>query len=211
MSSPQPKPAGKPRSIRPLILLALVCLAPLVFALLAYYVPSLGLRPAENTNYGAILEPQRPMPDSSKLQLTTLEGEPFDLKSLQGKWLLISADQSACPESCARKLFILRNSHASQGKNVDRLKRIWFITDDGKVPENVLDAYQGNVFLRADPAQLAEFLAPGAGAAEHDAALRAPMWIIDPLGNLMLEFPADADPFKVRKDISKLLFSSRVG
>ena len=168
MSSSHSNPSGKPRSIRPLILLALVCLAPLIFALLAYYVPGLGLRPAENTNYGTILQPQRPVPAASQLKLTTLDGEPFDLQSLQGKWLLISADQAACPESCARKLFILRNSHASQGKNVERLKRIWFITDDAAVPEKVLKAYQGNLFLRVDPAQLAEFLAPGTPADQQE-------------------------------------------
>ena len=211
MSSSRPNPSGKPRSIRPLIVLALACLAPLIFALLAYYVPALGLRPTENTNYGAILQPQRPVPAASQLKLTTLDGEPFDLRSLRGKWLLISADQAACPEACARKLFILRNSHASQGKNVERIKRVWFITDDAAVPENVLEAYRGNLFLRADPAQLADFLAPGAPADKRDAALQAPMWIIDPLGNLMLEFPPEADPIKVRKDISKLLFSSRIG
>ncbi len=211
MPSSRPNPSGKPRSIRPLIVLALACLAPLIFALLAYYVPALGLRPTENTNYGAILQPQRPVPAASQLKLTTLDGEPFDLQSLRGQWLLVSADQASCPEACARKLFILRNSHASQGKNVERIKRVWFITDDAVVPENVLEAYRGNLFLRADPAQLAEFLAPGTPADKQDAALQAPMWIIDPLGNLMLEFPPDADPIKVRKDLSKLLFSSRIG
>jgi hypothetical protein len=37
------------------------------------------------------------------------------------------------------------------------------------------------------------------------------MWIIDPLGNLMMQFPADADPISVRDDISKLIRNSRIG
>ena len=202
---------AKPRSIKPLILLGLVCLAPVILALLAYYMPGLGLRPTENTNYGTILSPQRPVPAPDQLKLTTLDGKPFDLQSLRGKWLLVSADASACPKACARKLFILRNSHASQGKNVERLKRISFVIDDGTIPDAVLEAYEGNVFLRADPSQLAAFLTPDTPSEQQDAALKAPMWIIDPLGNLMLQFPADADPIKVRKDIAKLLFSSRIG
>ncbi|XOT98796.1 hypothetical protein ACMTAU_23355, partial [Alcaligenes pakistanensis] len=60
------------------------------------------------------------------------QGEAFDLQSLRGRWVLLSADESACPESCVRKLFILRNSHASQGKNVERLARVWFVTDQGQ-------------------------------------------------------------------------------
>jgi len=196
------------RSIRPLIWLILVCLAPLLFALLAYYVPALGLRPMQQTNYGTLIEPQRPIPDVSALQLRTLDGQAFDLRTLRGKWLLLTADQAACPPGCARKLFILRNSHASQGKNVDRLQRVWLILDDAPVPQTVRDAYVGTVFLRADPAQAAAFLTP---QATSQALLTAAMWIIDPLGNLMLQFPPDADPIGVRKDIVKLLFSSRVG
>nr|WP_245801294.1 hypothetical protein [Pollutimonas bauzanensis] len=186
-------------------------MAPLVFALLAYYVPALGLRPQEASNYGTLINPQRPMPDAAALPLATLDGKPFDLNSLQGKWLLVSADEGACPEACVKKLFVLRNSHASQGKNVERLARVWFVTDDAPVPGQILEAYVGTNMLRADPEKLAAYLAPNASPAQREAALKAPMWIIDPLGNLMLEFPADADPISVRNDISKLIRNSRIG
>ncbi|NYT45348.1 hypothetical protein H0A64_10990 [Alcaligenaceae bacterium] len=195
----------------PLYLIVLVCFAPVVFALLAYYVPSLGLRPQEMTNYGTLVEPQRPMPEASALPLTTRDGKPFDLSSLKGQWLLVTADSGACDEACVKKLFILRNSHASQGKNVERLARVWFLTDDEPIPEQILEAYRGYNMLRADPEQLAAFLVPKAGPAERQAALTAPMWVIDPLGNLMMEFPADADPISVRDDIRKLLKASRIG
>ncbi|RTZ45441.1 hypothetical protein EKL30_05225 [Candidimonas sp. SYP-B2681] len=214
MVSPTPVTPKKPspsRSRTPLFLILAVCLAPLIFALLAYYVPALGLRPQEATNYGTLIQPQRAMPDTAALPLATLDGKPFDLNSLHGKWLLVSADEAACPESCVKKLFILRNSHASQGKNVERLARVWFVTDNGEVPPVILDAYQGTHILRANPEQLAAYLAPNATAAEREAALKAPMWIIDPLGNLMMEFPADADPISVRNDISKLIRNSRIG
>lgn len=206
-----PSPAPRPRTAWPLFLIVIICLAPVVFALLAYYVPSLGLRPQETSNYGSLVQPQRPIPNPATLPLSTLGGKPFDLASLHGKWLLVSADEAACPESCVKKLFILRNSHASQGKNVERLARVWFVTDNGTVPAQIMEAYKGTNMLRADPAKLVQFLAPDATAAERDAALRAPMWIIDPLGNLMMEFPKDADPIQVRDDIRKLIRNSRIG
>jgi len=198
------------RSIRPLVLLVLVCLAPLLFALLAYYVPALDLRPVQQTNYGTLVQPQRPIPAATDLRLRTLDGQAFDLRTLRGKWLLLAADQALCPPDCARKLFILRNSHASQGKNVDRIQRVWLILDDAPVPDAVRSAYAGTVFLRADPVQAAAFLTPEVETTNAHV-LTDSMWIIDPLGNLMLQFPPDADPVKVRKDIAKLLFSSRVG
>lgn len=201
---------AKPRSIQPLIWIVVVCLAPIIFAVSAYYVPGLGLRPDEASNYGQLLDPQRPIPSAQTLGLKTEDGEPFDLASLKGKWVLATADEGACPESCVTKLFILRNSHASQGKNVERLVRIWFVTDDAPISEQIHEAYQGTIIVRADPEKLASFLTPNRDTSAADA-LAAPMWIIDPLGNLMLEFPENADPVSVRKDISKLIYNSRIG
>lgn len=206
-----PAPRQKPRSVTPLVLILIISLAPVVFALLAYYVPSLGLRPSGTDNYGTLIDPQRPMPDAQELPLASLDGTPFDLQSLHGQWLLISADDAACPESCVRKLFILRNSHASQGKEVERLSRVWFVLDDGDIDPQILDAYKGTHMLRAQPDQLAEFLAPDAPSGDVSAALKGPMWIVDPLGNLMMAFPPDADPLEVRDDIRKLLRNSRIG
>ncbi|HBI82182.1 MAG TPA: hypothetical protein DDY24_00525 [Alcaligenaceae bacterium] len=205
-----PKMTNKPRSRTPLVLIFLMSLAPVIGAVLMYFNPD--WRPDGSAAYGQFIEPQRPMPSANDLKLTTLDGQPFDLNTLKGKWLLATADGGACPDSCARKLFILRNSHASQGKNVERLMRIWFITDDAQIPEKVLDAYKGTVMVRVNPDQLRKFLTTHAGPeVSAGQALADPMWIIDPLGNLIMDYPANAIPEKVRKDISKLVYNSRVG
>lgn len=233
MAHVNPLAPAKKRSLVPLILVFLCTLAPIVAAFVVYYNPQWW--PEGSSNYGTLVEPQRPMPSAEALQLTTLEGEPFDLQSLKGKWLLLSVGEAACPESCARKLFITRNSHASQGKNVDRLARVWFITDEGEIPAKVLEAYRGTIMVRAQPEQLARFLlgsdvatasasssgnpsdssiSPSAEATANSSAsgdLLGPIWVIDPLGNLMLQFPPQADGVKVRKDISKLIYNSRIG
>ncbi len=201
---------SKPRSKTPLVLIFLLSLAPVLAAVLVYFNPQ--WRPEGSVNYGQLVEPQRPMPVAADLQLTTLDGKPFDLNSLKGKWLLVAADGAACPDSCARKLFILRNSHASQGKNVERLARVWFITDDAPVPEKVLEAYKGTTMVRVKPEQLQKYLTTmGVKAPTASEALAEPMWIIDPNGNLILQYPTDAEPEKVRKDISKLVYNSRIG
>lgn len=204
---PTNKPAVK-RSLTPMVLVFLCSLAPIVAAFVVYMNPQWW--PSDSSNYGTLLTPQRPMPAASELRLTTLDGKPFDLESLKGKWLLVAADGAACPESCARKLFITRNSHASQGKNVDRLARVWFITDDAVVPDKVLEAYKGTVMVRVDPDQLARFLLARDTAAGQPG-LQDPIWVIDPLGNLMMQYPAEADGVRVRKDISKLVYNSRIG
>jgi hypothetical protein len=106
-------------------------------------------------------------------------------------------------------LFVLRNSHASQGKAVDRLERVWFITDDAPAAPVVEEAYAGTHVLRADPARLADWLAPG--AADPAAELARGLWIVDPLGHLMMRFPDAQQPEAVRDDIRALLKNSRIG
>lgn len=199
----------KPRSLTPLVMVLLLSLAPVLGAVLVYFNPE--WHPSGSVNYGALVEPQRPMPAAQALELKTLDGKPFDLQSLKGKWLLATADGAACPESCAKKLFILRNSHASQGKNVERVNRIWFITDDAVVPDNVLEAYKGTIMVRAKPEQLANFLTTQGIGPDGKPALQDPMWIIDPLGNLILQYPVDAEPLRFRKDLSRLIYNSRIG
>lgn len=200
---------AKPRSIRPLVLVLLISIAPVIAAFVVYFNPS--LQPGGSTNYGTLVQPQRPLPSNEQLTVTTLDGQPFDLNELRGQWLLVAADQGACPESCAKKLFILRNTHAMTGKNVKRVKRVWFVTDDAPVPDKVLDAYAGTVMLRAKPEQLDAFLAGQALTAGNQSGLLEPIWIIDPLGNLMMQYPKDPDPLKVRKDLGKLLHNSQIG
>ena len=196
----------RPRSRTPLVLIVLLSLAPVLAAVLAYFNPD--WRPEGSVAYGTLIEPQRPIPPSAALQATTLDGKPFDVATLKGKWLLIAADSGDCQDACARKLFILRNSHASQGKNVERLARVWFITDDAPVPEKVLEAYKGTIMLRVQPEQLKMFLLSESATAK---ALAEPMWIIDPHANLILQYPPNAEPEKVRKDITKLVYNSRIG
>lgn len=210
MSNPSAQPAVEPtsppvvarrRSLTPVVLVLFVCLAPVLVAVALYLNPS--WVPEESTNYGTLLEPQRPVPPSGQLALTDLAGQARDLRDERGQWLLLTVDGAACPESCARKLFMMRQNHASTGKNVVRIERVWLITDDAPVPEVVQDAYRGTLMLRADPDQVRRFT-----GSEHP---ENHIWIIDPLNNLMMRFPEDPDPIQMRRDLGRLLFASQVG
>jgi len=194
------------RSALPLWGVLLVCGAPV---LLAAYLYFFNLVPVGVTNYGELVEPQRDVPPAHALVLRDLEGEPFDLQSLYGKWVMISADSGDCGDDCAKKLFIKRQTHASTGKQINRINRVWLILDDEPVPTLVIRAYEGMLMLRANRQQVEDFLALPAGAAAED--LNKHIWVVDPRGHLMMRFPADPDPIKLRKDIGRLLHNSRIG
>lgn len=195
------------RPLWPLYAILLITIAPLAFALIAYYFPDSGLRPQMRTHYGRLIQPQRPIPE--QLTFRDINGDVFDLRQLLGHWLLINAGPGACPEDCVRGLYVLRNSHASQGKNVDRVQRIFLVTDDAPVSDVLEQAYKGTLVLRADADALASWLVPD--SADPPASLREGLWFVDPLGNLMIQFPDAGKPEAVRDDLRTLLKNSRIG
>lgn len=177
-----------------------ICAAPLVGSYLAYYV----VKPSGRTNYGAILDPRvYPMP---ALGSTTLDGKPRSLDAYKGKWIMLQADGADCPDKCKRKLFEMRQLRLMQGKEMERIERVWLITDERPLETLLMREYDGTRMLRVKPEALKAWLPvePGTAISDH-------IYMIDPLGNLMMRFPKDADPSKVKKDIDKLLKASSIG
>jgi hypothetical protein len=178
----------------------LVCAAPLIISYLTYYV----IKPQGRTNYGEILDPRAyPMP---QLATRGLDGKPEALQAYQGKWIMLAADDAACGESCQKKLYYMRQLRMTQGKEMERIERVWLITDEQPLETLIMREYDGTHLLRAKREELQAWLpaAPGATIADH-------IYLIDPLGNLMMRFPKDADPNRIKKDLSKLLRASSIG
>lgn len=177
-----------------------VCASPLIGSYLAYYV----VKPGGRTNYGDILDPrQYPMPS---LGSTALDGKPTGLDAYKGKWIMLQVDSGACDKPCRTKLFEMRQLRLTQGKEMDRIERVWLITDDQPLDTVLMREYDGTRMLRAAPAPLQKWLPvdPGTKVSDH-------LYMIDPRGNLMMRFPKDADPNKIKKDLGKLLRASSIG
>jgi hypothetical protein len=184
-----------------LLLIALICAAPVIGSYFAYYV----IKPTGGTtSYGALVEPQRPIPDS--LVVTDESGKPVKLASLRGRWLLVSVDSSACDKACATKLYFMRQVRATQGPERDRVLEVWLRTDSSSVSGVIQKAYPDTKKLIADPAALAAWLPVDAGTTLTDH-----IFVVDPNGNLMMRFPKDPNPSKIKGDITKLLKWSSIG
>ncbi|TAK92369.1 MAG: cytochrome C oxidase subunit I [Burkholderiaceae bacterium] len=186
-----------------LLLVFLICAAPVIAALLAYYVwPPQG----GQTNYGTLIEPQRPVPDAGVLRLTHLDGRSFDLHALRGRWVMLYASPADCDQRCKDTLFAMRQIRLMNGKERDRIERVWLMLDEVPVSTELIREYDGMWMLRASVEELQKFLPLPAAP---DAALPDHVWLIDPLGNLMMRFPKDADPKRMHKDLAKLLYTTK--
>ena len=177
-----------------------VCAAPLIASYLTYYV----IKPQGRTNYGVILDPR--LYSIPVMVGTSLDGKSTSLNTYKGKWIMLQVDGAECLERCKTKLLQMRQLRLMQGKERDRIERVWFITDKNKVDASFLREYEGTHTLRVDPESIKKWL-----PAEIETTIEDHIFMIDPLGNLMMRFPKNADPSKVKKDITKLLKASSIG
>lgn len=177
-----------------------VCAAPMIASYLTYYV----IKPQSRTNYGTLIDPRAyPIP---RLDTATLEGKPITLEAYKGKWIMLHVDESACQEACKQKMYYMRQLRVAQGKDMDRVERVWLITDNQPLETMIMREYDGTRMLRAKPELIKAWL-----PVEQDTSVSDHIYMIDPLGNLMMRFPKNADPNKIKKDIGRLLKASRIG
>ena len=163
------------------MLVAAVCAAPVVLGTLVYLSGWSVGRPG---NYGELLPPR------------VVAGAP--LEGLRGKWVLVTFDAAACDAYCEKKLYFMRQARRAQGKEMERLERLWVLTDGGTPRADLLAAIEGTRIGRLSSESF-----PGTPS-DH-------IYVVDPLGNLMMRFPRDPDPSRIIKDLQRLLKLSRFG
>src|SRR5215510_3309933 len=129
------------RSRAALWLVVALAVAPVVASYLLYYF----WPPSRTVNYGELIEP-RPLPD---VPLALADGSPFRLSQLKGKWILVSVDSGRCDAGCDRKLLFMRQLRLTQGKEMERVERVWLIADDAALRAEAVAAYAGTWLVRA--------------------------------------------------------------
>jgi hypothetical protein len=186
VSGPPPADAAR-RGRAKLALIALAFAAPLALAWLAHRY---GWAPGATANYGELIAP-RPV-----------AGPP--LESLRGKWVLVSFDEPACDAYCERKLYVMRQVRRAQGAASGRIERLWVLTAPGEPRPELLAAIEGTRVAPAPEARFAEQFPRRGRISDH-------LFLVDPLGNLMMRYPRDADPGAMLKDLERLLKYSGSG
>jgi hypothetical protein len=186
-----------------LLMIVVVFLVPMVAAYL--YRPS-----GEAGNHGTLIEPPRPL---EEFRMTDLEGNPAGLDALKGKWTLLYVGAEACRKQCRTNLYNIERVRLTQGKNMDRVQSIYLspMSIEGRAVADTLVEYQGVKGFRIAGPEL-ESMAPGFEWGRSDRSGEPErVYVIDPLGNLMMFYPGDADPSGMKKDLQRLLKVSQIG
>lgn len=179
----------------------LACSLPVLVAYFVFYV----VRPQGEASFGELINPARAMPD---VQTTRMDGSPSPLQQLKKQWLLVRVDGGDCQQDCQRKLLVLRQFRLMLGKDMDRVDWVWLINDkapvDPKLAANL--AHDAATVLRIDAEAVSAWLPVPADKAGHDY-----YYVIDPMGNAMMRFPAKLDSAaaaKAKRDMEHVLKAS---
>ena len=182
-----------------MVLVWLICAAPVVGSYLTFYV----IRPESRASFGELIEPQRPLPD---LVARSMDGKPVNLTSLKGQWLLISVAGGACNSACEQHLYLQRQLRETLGREKDRVDWVWLVSDEIPVPSALQPALAGAKVISVPQFALEGWLSSDAGyqLADH-------LFVVDPMGNWMMRFPAGLDiqsAAKAKRDLDRLLRAS---
>jgi hypothetical protein len=179
-----------------MLLLLLVCASPVIASYFTYYV----IRPEGRRNYGELIDPQRPVPKISGMDL---KGQAVSLQQLKDQWLFISVADSTCDTQCETHLYLQRQLREGLGREKDRLDWVWLRTGPVELSDTLRRATESAVVLHMAEADIAQWLhpAPGGRLSDH-------LYVVDPLGNWMMRFPAQAEPPRVKRDLDRLLRAS---
>ena len=195
MSSSIPNAAQRSFRIN-LVLIFAVFAVPLVAAYLSFYV----WPPQGRLNYGELIEP-KVLPDAPLLDA---QGKDLPLSKLRGKWIMLTVDSADCGEPCHRKLYLMRQIRISMTKEMNRIERVMLSRGDAKLAADIAAKYPGMHVLSGATVGLLKSLSADVNVADY-------IFLIDPVGQVMMRYSKNPDATGIRRDLSRLLSVSQVG
>lgn len=184
----------KAHRIKLLILMSLL-LAPVVISYTLYFSD---YRPG-TVNYGELIE----MEGFEGISKNQLDNTIFRPRDFHGRWTMISVDSGICNEVCEQKLYKMRQVRLVQNKEMNRVDRLWLIDDDETINERLIETYDGTLFVNAESSEMLASLKPIESQRKH-------IYLVDPLGNVMMRFPENANPSLMVDDLKRLLHLSQM-
>jgi cytochrome oxidase Cu insertion factor (SCO1/SenC/PrrC family) len=166
-------------------------------------------RPGTTTNHGELIVPARPL---APFDMLDLDGARITQDYLRGKWTLVYIGAAACEAACRSNLYKMRQVRLALNEKIERVQRLWVLSDAPHTAPSpgLLSEHPGLAVAKPDTAELEHFMIQFNDTGDTPAGPNQ-IYLIDPLGNLMMQYPADADPKGLLKDLQRLLITSWVG
>ena len=188
------------RGRRTLLLVAALFLLPVALAFALYY--GIAWRPSGSSSKGELITPARPLATTA---LRQPDGTAAGSDALQGKWSIVYVGDGACDDDCRASLVYARQSRLALNNEMSRVQIVMLAS--AHCCQRDLEQYVPGIRL---------FDASGIDAAPllaqfPDQRRARSLFIVDPLGNLMMRHDAAETSKDLLTDLKKLLKLSHIG
>ena len=189
--------------------LAGLFLLPLLLAFYMYYATD--WRPVKRVNHGTLITPVRSLPAVHLHHVSMSDSDPASdpaapADDFRKKWTMVYIGAGNCDEPCRQALYVMRQTRLSLNNDMSRVERVFLTTGNCCAREFLAHEHPGLIVADATDAQgarlLHEFPADGRPYS---------LFIVDPLGNLMMSYDARQNPKGLLEDLKKLLRLSQIG
>jgi len=193
---------ARKRPTSAIFLLLAIFLVPMI---LSWILFSEHVTLGKSTNHGQLIAPPFPF--------STLNARDDLNQSAQTQiahhWVLMLLNTNVCDQNCQKLLYNIRQIHTATGKNMMRVQRVLLTLPNSHQTENQLhqlinSQYPGTIHFTIAPDQLQKSLA-------SYGATQGTIFIVDPLGNVMMTYHPGSNPSGIYKDIQRLLKVSQIG
>ncbi|MCW8963595.1 MAG: SCO family protein [Gammaproteobacteria bacterium] len=187
--------------IRMILVIAVFVVSPIGAWLFHSGVLEFEHTPGQGKNYGDLVHPARPL---DGFKLFDEQGNPVDREIFLGQWTMLEIANRQCVEDCKKNIYKMRQIRLALGKDAYRVQRMVLTEDMGAV-KGILSDNPGTLLFRIAESAM-PMLKSFPDFVEGDIpSVAGRIYIVDPLGNLMMKYPENADPSNVLKDLRQLL------
>ena len=165
-------------------------------------------RDASDASHGYLFSPARPLPDTELLDLLV----PDKKLKLHGKWSLVVIHEGECNETCFDSLYKVRQIRLATGKYAPRVQRLLLSNEPfrSSLDKQLLEQFNGQLFFNYQGLPQS-FIDNFHSEQATDGFANGELYLVDPLGNLMLRYSPGTEPAGIIKDLKRLLRYSRIG
>jgi len=185
---------------RTLLIVAAVFLLPVAAAFALYYGKI--WHPARSSSKGELITPARPLEVAG---LKRIDGTPAGPEVFADKWTLLYIGDGQCDEPCRTALVFGRQSRLALNNEMTRVQRVFLSTGHCCATDYFTAEQPGLIALDASAPEAARLLA------QFPASRSGSLFIVDPLGNLMMQHDASHTTKDLLSDLQKLLKLSHIG
>lgn len=190
-----------------IILIILIFVAPLAASWLLLNYTDIAKKRG-TTNHGELVIPPRPLPNIKLIDPLSETNKGY----LHGKWSMLYIAGNSCDQICIDNLYRMRQIRLATGKHYQRVQRVLLLeqANAGALAQIFRD-YSGQLLMSTGNINMDKFMDNFRFEQSEIPAEKHRIYLIDPLGNLMMRYSPDTNPSGIIKDLNRLLRASHIG